>query len=398
MTSDIPKSLSPVKLEKHLLTSLDRLYRRSLRLGYDLLDSSARDEIHETMRLINQLIHAVRTYARSNQKMTMQFPIPDDEFFSRLLRAGVPDEALTTLKHMATGGTNNRKGGFYEQMFALCCFLDESGKAASQNSDPLTCGVTLSNAATQYVDDLVVMNPATFEKENYQLKNSSTTGRVTQKLRDKFMWQAGVDAEFFPNYSATSYLVCSDAPTVAYNTGQNFNSLHLPYYPNATDYPTKPQGDFASAWQTFWNFCPDPNQHITALRLLTSGISGSQDLHITVGDWWEFVLDCAKPNIFTIPGSPRTLQIPPGVTLKLANLGFTVSRGVIDYVGMEFSITEELVSHLSALPESVVAEIETPAQMLEHLENAAQLEVDVDWLPPQAPPTSHSPTTTEDDL
>ena len=333
--------------------------------------------------------------------MVYQFPELNDELFDQLRRVGIPETALETLKHMAKGGESSRKGSFYETMFAVHRFLRASESARLTGIDLLECPTTLSNTAPQFVDDLVVIDPVGSYKWNFQLKNSTTTGRVNQAWRDKFSYQEKQDAVKSPNYKAWSLLVCSDQATVDHNDRQGFETLYFPYYKSVGDYlrdELQVFGGGESLTELLQPFCPDPNQHITALRLLTSGISGSQDLHITVGDWCEFVLDCAKPNIFTIPGSPRTLQIPPGVTLKLANLGFTVSRGVIDYVGMEFSITEELVSHLSALPESAVAEIETPAQMLAHLENAAQLEVDVDWLPPQAPPTSHSPTTTEDDL
>ena len=332
--------------------------------------------------------------------MVYQFPELNDELFDQLHRVGIPETALKTLKHMVEGGESSRKGSFYETMFTVHRFLQASESALLAGIGLLECPTTLSNIAPQFVDDLVVIDPVGSYKWNFQLKNSTTTGRVNQALRDKFAWQEQMDRERYPEYNSWPLLVCSDQETVDYNDRQNFDTLYFPYYKSVDSYLRDEQKGFAddrSMTELLQPFCPDPNQLTTALDLLTVGVARAQDLHITVGDWWEFVLDCAKPNIFTIPGSPRTLQIPPGVTLKLANLGFTVSRGVIDYVGMEFSITEELVSHLSALPESVVAEIETPAQMLEHLENASQLAVDVDWLPPQAPLTSHSPTT-EDDL
>lgn len=277
----------------------------------------------------------------------------------RLKQAGFTSEEIGLLTKMEQGDTNNKKGHFYEKCFTVFQVLKFTNQKNIENST-----VLISNDESSFVDDLQVeyLHNNQKYKDNFQLKNSPTTGKWSESLEEKFNLQKKYNDVLHQDKQNTSYLICSDKDTIESNYGKvtpNCVNQFYPYHPTFLEM----LGDDETQLKDFLEeVCPDKTQYDTALRLLSLPIN-SEKFNISLDKWWEMVKKESKPNIFRL----ENWSFPDAFKQCCEKYGFTIQVDTISFRGFDYTITDNLVQRIHSEPCENWNRINTPDKLFKKI-------------------------------
>lgn len=248
-------------------------------------------------------------------------------------------DEVDLLDRIQRGGRSNRKGSQYEKFFAIYQFLYHT-QSLQQREE-----IIFSNCEVAAVDDLCIISMVDGSRENYQLKDSPTTGKWSNDLRERFELQTKIDSQVHRCTSFWHTLVCSNEAVADRNHSQmqkedtRYYSL---YYPSHTTAAEMLNDDRTRLREFLRPVCPDVRQHATALACIGAVYTENTDFRKSLGDWWDAVIELSRPNIFFI----NQADIPSGIRALLYKNKFSITSDSISWGGLSFTLTTELLENL----------------------------------------------------
>lgn len=219
-------------------------------------------------------------------------------------------ETVLRFSSIQRGDKNNKKGNVYERYYTIyqlvCITLDIKQHYPQEKIKEALRNVRISNSEYAFVDDLCIRDKNKNKKLNYQLKNSSTTGRWNSELELNFQLQFELDHFYYCVNCSEQVLVCSDEKSVEKNKEWIrqpkekgwFGSEFFPYFSKIDEIIFKnPLGLKNKLGQ----LCQHANDNLpTALAMLNAVLQKNEDFNYDLCTMWEEVIEISKPNIFSV--------------------------------------------------------------------------------------------------
>lgn len=235
-----------------------------------------------------------------------------------------------TYGYRRQGGTNNEKGGLYENEFAIYTAAKLYGLGGQSK------GVIITAQAEDFVDDMVCDDEANSSRRNYQLKNSNSV-RWGSGIANDFAVQRDINENFHKRADHKTILVVSDKNCHAkldrklpafiaahteciYFKADEFNSLlvandpqiqpfkELCVYPEQTDKVTVVWQALAGAWQR------NKTKPVTAEKIVVDAAAGY------------------KPGYFKLPSSSILSDNLLEKLDRVVGLSYSCAHGFLTYV------------------------------------------------------------------
>lgn len=283
-------------------------------------------------------------------------------------------KAARYLKHIRTGGDNNRKGAGYESFYAVAKICDLAVNHAALDD------FILSSQEEAFVDDLCIRQLSKPHKTNYQAKNSSgTAADWDADMEQRFRWQHEIDREVHKYPSNSQVLLVSCPQKAAANESKIPNELkeicfseYFPYQASVIQLVMS----CLDLRSTLEKLCGSRDLSVIdcAFRLVLSAWS-ADDRPRSAGDIIGMAKAMARPNIFA-DFLPERQGVPGWLLEKCSNFtGFNVhmefARFIISYNGLEVSLASD-----SSEPDSnILDSLTTPREFLAFLMSKSQTEL-----------------------
>lgn len=283
-----------------------------------------------------------------------------------LKKAGFTSEEIELLKKMEQGDVNNKKGRFYEECFTILQVLEFTNKQDIENSD-----VQILNNELSYVDDLQIIYQHNNQKykDNFQLKNSPTTGKWNKKLEKTFNLQKKYDNVFHQDKHNTLYLICSDKDTINFNNSKDVSDIISQFYPYHDTPFEMLQDEETKLRQLLQKICPDKTQHETAFRLLKSTINNGEQLNISLDKLWEQVLEASKPNLFAL----KKWFFSDAFRECCKQNDFQIGSDTLSFREWNCTVTEDLVSKINNVVPECWQKITTSKALFDKLKELSTI-------------------------
>lgn len=219
-------------------------------------------------------------------------------------------KALHQLKNMQKGDKSNKKGHVYEKHFTIyklvCLTLHIKQNFPKDNIKNILKNIRISNSDYAYVDDLCIQYLTENKKLNYQLKNSSQTGKWNQDLQQQFQNQAKLDLCYHKTTKTEQILVCSNEQLTEKNNKSisllgdkyTFRSEFFPYLSKIDEIIMQNPLEFKTKLE---KLCLTPGSNLsTALEKLNSILQKDEDFNYDLCTIWEEAIAGLRPNIFSV--------------------------------------------------------------------------------------------------
>ena len=251
-----------------------------------------------------------------------------DEF----VKSQLGSSALKSLRNQNTGGKNNEKGARHECRYAIY-------QIAKAVDDPNFDQIQIDSQTKAFVDDLIVINDATDNKQSFQLKDSPSI--TWGKVSTHFERQHKIDITYEKRTASKTILVVAHeksfrnrSKTIPHSIKKHTECHHFPN-PESLNQLFIECPDFK---KSIGKLCVWPNE-TDKLIPVAQCLIGAWDAHkntlSSVKDFIDMARTSANPDYFRVESTTISQsQLDSEIKTMLDSFGFLdyqVNNGYLEY-------------------------------------------------------------------